>query len=316
MLQHADELSLLQAQIAYKKRMEAVMHELTVQETALQKKVSQLKEIMLREQKDVDRLENPSLATFFYHITGQMETVLTKERREAYAARVKYDAAIRELEAIQEDIRETQEDLKDLQDCDVRYEKVLEDIRFSMERTQDLDGTLLLEKETLLTYLTQQQRELEEAISAGTSALRTMAEIQQSLHSAKDWSTHENRGPAFWADHARQEKMDEAQKNVESLQLQLQRFNKELSDITIRPNLQPSIDRMLQFADSFFDTLLTDISVLEKIRHSCTLADQTREHILGVLRQLQNTLEEVRHKHANIRQEMDSIVLQAVNEAQ
>lgn len=314
MLQHADELSLLQAQIVYKKRLEAVMRELTAQETALQEKVRLLKQQLLMEEKDVEKLEGHSLAAFFYHVTGQMDAILDRERREAWAARIKYDTALRELDAIQEDIRETEEDLRDLQDCEERYTRQLTQLRESMESEQSREGALLLEKEQLVSHLSQQELELEEAIIAGTSALRTMASVQQDLNRAKDWSVFEARGAAFWADHARQERLEVARENVGLLQVQLQKFNRELSDVDIRGNLQVSIDRMLQFADAFFDELLTDAALSEKIRRSCTLADQTREHILGVLRQLQNSLEEVRHRHKRIRQEMDSIVLQAVNE--
>lgn len=313
MLQHADELSLLQAQIIYKKRLDAVMRELTAQESALQEKATQLKAHMLHEQQDVERLEKHSLAAFFYHVTGQMDAIMDKERREFYAARVKYNTVLRELEAVREDIAETRQDLEDLQDCEAHYARVLEQTRLAMETSSAPEGSVLLEKEQLLTYLKQQEEELQEAIIAGTSALRTMADLQQNLHSAKDWS-HETKTPAFWADHARQEQMDEAQENLEVLQVQMQRFNKELSDVTIRPNLQPSIGRMLQFADNLYDSLLEDATVSEHIRQSCSLADQTRECILGVLRQLQNTLEEVRHRQERIRQEMDDIVLRTVNE--
>lgn len=314
MLQHADELSLLQAQIVYKQRLEAVMRELTAQESTLLARVNTLKETLHQEQKDVERLEGRSLAAFFYHVTGQMDSMLTKERREAYVAQVRYDAAVRELEAVQEDIRETAQDLDDLRDCESLYQQKLEQVRVSMEQIPDQDGTALLEKEQMAVYYAQQEQELEEAITAGTSALRTMAEVQQNLHSAKDWSTHEHKSPAFWADHARQEQLDAAQENLELLQVQFQRFNKELSDVTIRPGLQPSIDRMLSFADNFFQDLLADMSIPERIAKSCSQADQTREHILGVLRQLQDTLEDTRQKQVTIRQEMDSIVLHAVNE--
>ena len=314
MPQHADELSLLQLQIAYKKRMEAVLRELTDQEKSLMEKTAHLETLMLREQKDVQRLEKPSLAAFFYQITGQMDAVMDKERREAYAARAKYDTAMRELDAIREDILETREDLKDLRDCEERYREKLSQVRQTMEAENNPEGADLLEKERTLAYLAQQGKELEEAITAGTSALRTMAELHQNLHSAKDWSSVESKTAAFWVDHARQEQMDEAQENVNRLQVQMQKFNRELSDVTIRPNLQPSIQRMLSFADYLFDALLSDHPVTERIIQSCTLADQTRECILSVLRQLQNTLEEVRHNHKKTRQEMDAIVLRTVNQ--
>jgi hypothetical protein len=314
MLQHADELSLLQAQIAYKKRMEAVLRELKEQEQSLAEKTTRLKAVMLQEQQDVQRLEKHSLSAFFYQLTGQMDAVMDKERREAYAARAKYDTAMRELDAVREDILETQEDLKDLQDCEERYQSKLTQIRMDLKTAAGPEGMDLLQREQRLSYLTQQEQELQEAIIAGTSALRTMADLKQNLHSAKDWSARESRTPAFWADHARHEQLEEAREHVDRLQIQMQKFNKELSDVTIRPSLQPSIQRMLSFSDFLFDGILSDMAVTERISQSCTLADQTRECILSVLRQLQNTLEEVRHNCKRTQQEMDEIVLHTVNE--
>ncbi|MBO7251180.1 MAG: hypothetical protein J6V25_01005 [Oscillospiraceae bacterium] len=314
MLQHADDLSLLQAQVEYKKRLDAVMSELTAQENALKIRLQDLKEIMLHAQKEVDRLEGHTLSAFFYNVIGQRDTVLTKERREAYAAQVKYTTALRELEAIQEDIRETTQDLEDLQDCEIRFSQKLEEKRQEMARENDADGSFLLEKGQLIQYLSNQERELEEAITAGTSTLRTMADIQQSLHRAKDWTAHEAIVPAFWTDHARQERIEHVQETVALLQIQLQRFNRELSDVTIRSNLGATIERMLKFADSFFDTLAAELGIPDKVRQSCSLADQTQEHILSILRQLQNALEEVRHDQVRTQQEMDRIVLRAINE--
>ena len=307
----AEELSLLQAQMVYKKRLDAVMQELKVQENGLLQKVAHLEQIKISEQQDLDRLERGSLAAFFYNFIGKREEMLNKERREAYAARVKYDAAVRELKAIQEDIWETEQDLQDLQDCEDRYAAKLEEARQAMSANHTPDGEALLEKEQETAYLKGQEQELEEAIEAGTAALRTLSDVLSNLNSAKDWSHFDVLGGGFLADMAKHEKLEEAQRNIEALQVQLQRFNKELSDVSIRSNLQVSIDRMLKFADFFFDGLLTDLTVLDRINHAYSQADQTRDHILGVLRQLQTTLEEVRHKQIRLKEDMDALVLNA-----
>ena len=304
-----DELSLLQAQITYKKRLEAVLKELESQRGPLQKKAAELEQIMLRERKDVDRLEGRSLAAFFYHMSGKMDEKLDIERREYYAARVKYDACARELEAIEQDIEATEEDLADLADCETRYAQAMEQKRQTIEAAGTPESEQLLKQESELTYLTSQERELEEAIAAGTAALRTTAEIMQTIESAKDWATFDLLGGGLLADFAKHDKLDDAQHMVEDLQVQLQRFNKELSDVTIRAYIQVSIDGMLKFADFFFDGLLADTAVLEKIKQALHQVEQTREDILTILRQLQDELEEVRHRHSNIQKNVDTLVL-------
>ena len=307
----AEELSLLQAQMVYKKRLESMMRELKNQEAVLLEKTAELEEKKRLEQLDVDRLEGGSLTSFFYNVIGKRDDMLNRERQEAYAARIRYDAARRELDAIQEDIAETEQDLQDLQDCEVRYAQMLEQVRHAMEANHTPDGEVLLQKEQESAYLKNQEKELEEAIESGTCALRTLSRVLSDLHSAKDWRSIDILGSAFLVDMARHEKMDEAQENMESLQVQLQEFNKELSDVSIRGRLQPGIDNMLKYADRIFETLSMDLSVKDSIRQVYSQLDIIREQILGILRQLQNTLEEVRHKQIRLKEEMNTMVLRS-----
>ena len=306
-----DDLSLLQAQLTYKKRLEAVLKELRSQQEPLQKRVSQLEQLMLRERRDVDRLEGRSLAAFFYHMSGKMDEKLDTERREYYAARVKYDASARELEAIEQDIEATEEDLADLADCEARYAKALEKKRLAVKAAGTPEAETLLKQEEKLSYLAAQERELAEAIEAGTVALRTTAEAMQIIETAKDWATFDLLGGGFLVDLAKHDKLDQGQKLIEDLQVQLQRFNRELSDVTIRSCLQVNIDGMLKFADIFFDGLLADSTVLNRIKQSLAQVSQTREDILIILRQLQDELEEVRHKHIRLKQDVDALILSA-----
>ncbi len=303
-----DELSLLQAQLTYKKRLEAMLQELRSQQTPLRKKTMELEQIMLREQKDVDRLEGHSLAAFFYHAVGKMEEKLEDERREYYAARVKYDACRRELEAIEQDIESTEEDLADLSDCEARYEQAKEEKRRAISAADLPEARALLTKEETLAALESQEQELREAIAAGTEALRTTADVLQNIESAKDWATFDLLGGGLLADLAKHERLDEAQKEVEQLQVQLQRFNKELSDVEIRANLQVSIKDMLKFADFFFDGIFTDAAVLDHIKQSHSQVEHTRERILIILRSLQDELENVRSKCQKLEKEVDALI--------
>lgn len=305
-----DELSLLQAQLTYKKRLEAMQKELCSQRDALQTKVTELKKIMVSEQKDVDRLQSPSLAAFFYYATGKIHEKLDEERREAYAARIKYDAALRELKAIEQDIEATEEDLQDLAHCETRYAQVIEEKRIAIESAGTPLSQELLDRERELTFLTSQERELEEAIAAGTAALRSANDVVISLKNAEGIGSIDFLpGSGFLADMAKHESLDEAQKTAEDMQVLLHRFNKELADVELRSELQVSIERLLKFSDFFFDHLLTDDTVFENIKKSHTQVDQARDLILGILRQLQNRLETVRHRQLKLKNDVNLLIV-------
>lgn len=304
-----DELSLLEAQLTYKKRLEAMATELRQQRTVLQQKVAMLEQKMISEKKDVDRLEGKSLAAFYYHAFGKKTEKLEGERREYYAARVKYDAAVRELKAVELDLECTEEDLLDLSNCEERFIRAVEAKRRAIEASGTTQSRDLLEKEQDLNFMKSQERELEEAIAAGTAALRVASDVVRSLKHVEGLGLFNKLGGGFLMDMAKQEVLDDAQKNVEQLQIQLQRFNKELADVKIRDNMAASVGRLLKFTDTYFENLVTVETPVDRLQESVKQVDETRDLLLGILRQLQSRLEEVRHRQVTMQEELNGLIL-------
>ena len=112
-------------QVAEKKSCEAKQKELTAQRDTLADCLKKLEKSKLAEQADVDRLEGHSLAAFFYQVIGKMDEKLDKERQEAYAARVKYDAALHDLSSVDADLKQIQNRLARLSDCESQYQAAL-----------------------------------------------------------------------------------------------------------------------------------------------------------------------------------------------
>jgi prefoldin subunit 5 len=109
--------------------------------------------------------------------------------------------------------------------------------------------------------------------------------------------------------HAHIQELDDAQKNVEQLQIQLQSFNKELSDVKFRDNLGAGMGRLLRFSDTYFENLLTVETPVERLKESIRQVDETRDLILGMLRQLQSRLEEVRHRQVTMQKELNRLIV-------
>ena len=122
-----EQLQKLQEHIARKRQLEAQVSELRTQRSTLSTRVRELEVIKMQEQADVDKLEGRSLAAFFYNVIGKMDEQLNKEREEAYAARVKYDAAARELTAVEDELARYEAELSGLRDCERQYDAVLQE---------------------------------------------------------------------------------------------------------------------------------------------------------------------------------------------
>lgn len=308
-MNHYDEqLRELQAQCTRKKKLEASAAELRTQRDTYRLRAQELEQSFQQQQADVDRLEGRSLSAFFYNVIGKMDEKLTQEKQEAYAARVKYDAAARELAGIEEDLHRCEAELESLQGCESRYEAVLKEKIQAVKKAGGDVAEQILKLEERTAYLESQKRELEEAISAGRAALTTADQIAGSLDSAEGWGTWDLFGGGLISDLAKHSHLDDAQASVEFLQSQLRRFKTELSDVTISADFQVNIDGFLRVADYLFDGIFADWTVLDQIHQSQAQIQNTRSQICNVLDYLHALMDQSAAEQADLRHELEELV--------
>ena len=306
-----EQLQNLQEQIVRKRQLEAQVSELRTQRSTLSARVRELEAIKMQEQADVDKLEGRSLAAFFYHVIGKMDEHLSKEQEEAYAAKVKYDAAARELSEVEEELARYEAELAGLRDSERQYDVVLKEKADAVKAAGGAAAEDILKTEERLAFLDSQSRELQEAVSVGSSALSTTNQVLSSLDSAEGWGTWDLLGGGLISDLAKHSHLDEAQGNIERLQSQLRRFKTELADVRISADMQVNVDGFLRFADYFFDGLFADWAVLDKISQSQERVRSTRHQIESVLSNLDGMQRSVEQEQAQLQNKLDLLVREA-----
>ena len=305
------ELQRLQSEIMEKQRTDAKLSDLLLQQSDLEKKTEELEKTMQKEQDDVDRLNGRSLAAFFYRATGKIGEKLTKEEAEAYAASVKYEAAKNELQAVSDDIDYCQRRLSQLQDCEQQYEKVLEEKTEQIKKSGVPDAGRIMNLENEIAFLETQQKEIQEAVTAGNRALDITRKILEDLDSAKNWSTFDLMGGGLIADMAKYDRLNKVQDKIQDLQAALRGFRTELADVTerISGDLHVEIGDFLHFADYFFDGLFTDWMVYDKINDSRGRTLRTRDQIQKILGQLNVMDNELCSKKEKLKEELEQTIL-------
>ena len=304
-------LQQLQEQAARRRKLISVTQELRRQRETFSAQVRELQDAMRKEQADVDRLEGRSLAAFYYNVIGRMDEKLDRERREAYEARVKYDAAARELAETAEELRRSEAELDALRGCEERYQAALEEKSQAVKAAGGADGEKLLELERHIAMLDSRKRELDEAVSAGTAALHTAENVLSSLDSAEGWGTWDLFGGGLISDLAKYGHLDEAQNAVEQLQSRLRRFKTELADVAICADIQVNVDGFLRFADYFFDNLFTDWAVLDHIHQSQEQVRDIRNQIGSILSRLESVLDATQRDRAQSKERLARLVREA-----
>ena len=307
-----DDLFALQQKVAQKPLLESKLYELHTQRRQYDNQVISLRVAFRKEQEDVEKLEGRSLANYFYQVIGKLDDKLDQERKEAYAAKVKLDAAERELAGIESDIKEIQEQITDVLVAEARYKDALELKRRQLKDSGTQVADQILSMEERIAALQAQKQEIREAISAGYSARSTADRILSELEDADGWNTWDILGGGGIITHmAKHSHLDEAQDLVQELQSQLRRFKTELADIQISANMQVNIDGFLRFADYFFDGLFADWAVGDKISQSLSSVSNTKSEINRMLDKLNDMERAVDQKIQQKKTKLEQFVVKA-----
>ena len=120
-----------------------------------------------------------------------------------------------------------------------------------------------------ITYL----REVNEAVVAGETAIRSLQAAREKLDSARNWgildilSGHKGGLISGFIKHSR---VNAAQSCIDQAKSDLMRFENELRDVQDMNYLNVEISGFLTFADFFFDGLMADLLVQSKIADART----------------------------------------------
>ena len=308
MINFDEQLSRLHGDVERYRRLEKERMELRTQIEELTALADELDAVRLEEQADVDRLEGKTLTAFFFNLVGNIDEKLDKERREAYAAKVKYDTVARELAAAKEDLARRDHDLSKISNCREQYTALLEKKKAAVKAAGGESGREILSLEESIAALESRAWELREALSAGRAAGETAERVQKHLDNAEGWGTWDMLGGGTLADLAKHSELDEAQRAVEALQGCLRRFRTELADVDISEDMQVNVEGFLRFADYFFDGFFTDWTVLDKIHQAQSQVEHVSGTIERVISRLDAMLEQTETERCRTKERIDALV--------
>ena len=238
--------------------MEAQWKDLQDQRAERDRRVMETGRVFRKEQDDVDRLEKGGLRALLLSLTGDREVRLSKERREALAAKLQYDQAQRDLEDLDGRIGVLLREKDGLRIDRIRRDALLEEKGELLKALGGETGARLARLDQQLDELEHQRREVGEAISAGRTAESALSAVLNSLDSAEDWGTWDMLGGGLFTTMAKHGHNDDARAGIDHAQRALSRFRTELADVRDMELPQVQVGEFATFADYFFDGIFVD----------------------------------------------------------
>ena len=293
------ELKDLRERIARLRRNTVRLETLRGQEAEALADAERLHRVWSAEQKDVEDLGRLSFASIAAKLSGRGEERLEREEAEACAARMKYDAAERQLAEIQQEIAGCEAELRADQGCEARFRQVLEEKREALK----LENSAAAERIIAL-----EERELEEARSAGEDVRRRLDQVLASLGSAENWGTWDVIGGGLLTDMMKYSRLDEAQHSMEQMQSALRRYRRELADVAALHIGDFRPDGFTWTLDVLFDNIFFDWSVLEQISNSRDRVEDLRRQVGRTQGQLNLEFNQVCRERDAVCRELDHLV--------
>lgn len=130
-------------------------------------------------------------------------------------------------------------------------------------------------------------KEIIEAIQAGERTLFYLEGAQSELASASNWGIADMLGLDMFGGIGKHMKVKAAKEKMEQAKVEIQSFQKELSDVHQNLNFTVNISEFLTFADFFFDGLIADWMVQSRIGDAKKQVDSAVFKVKSIIADLQ-----------------------------
>lgn len=218
------------------------------------------------EERDVARLESLSWPRILAALKGSRASDL--EREQAERDRARYEAAVARAHATADadEAASLKARLAALGDVEGRYAAALD----ARERwIRDHGEVVAVRLEDIARQrgrVSEEIREVEEAIAAGEAALQCLSHAAELLGSARSWSTYDTFfGGGFFADAMKYDRLDQVSASLRQAADAVRRFSRELVDVGVAALQTTEVGALGQAFDVFFDNLFSDFAVRERI---------------------------------------------------
>lgn len=293
------------------KHIKAHISEIDIQLKATYDKIKIMDGQLDKELEDINALESLSVKSIFYKTLGSKEEQLEKERQEYLELSLKYKEYKKETELMEYERGLLSKKLnsiplieKKLQELKIRRES---EILSSPNATLKHEFQELLHKMDVNIALA---KELEEAILEGQKSLKILSNIMAYLQKAEDWGRWDMYGDNRRAKYIKKQSIDQALRLLPSAQHQLNMLMRELADLGEREIiLKLDSVHFDKFRDFFFDNLISDWIIQQRIRNTLNNIEATTSHVKRIVLSLEQERKSVTQKLLSLNTKKESLIL-------
>lgn len=258
---------------------------------------------MLKELKDVDKLQRLSISSLLYMLMFKKDEMLYKEQKEYIEARSKVEECTKELNILIEEKKYVEGEIAKLGNVEKEYQEIFREKEDFIKSNLPEDNKRIIELSEDISINKSEAKELREAINEGDNLLNAIENLMESLNGARNWGTVDMLGGGLLSTHLKHQHIDEARDYMSEVKKYLGRFQRELKDVYSEKSLDINIGSFATFADYFFDSFFVDWYIQSSIKEALSNTSTLKGRIEDIIKDLKNALRRSENSLENLKKE-------------
>lgn len=280
--------------------------------TKAYKDLSKFEKLLDKEYNDWKQLESLSVKSLFHKVLGSKEEQIEKERQEYLQASLKFNGMKKTV-----DILEYEKSLLEKKIVDISLlQNKLKTLK--KQRAQELISSNSPSGKELKEVLRQidsqivLRNEVRRTTRTGGEASKILERMLNFLQQAKNWGNWDMMGKGRMASYNKHDAVDRARETAFQAKHILGKFQQDLYSVGAGSfTFDIRIDSLSSFTDIFFDNLISDWIIQQKIKNALSNVYSVQDKVNRILQSLENDLKKVEEKLIELDEAKEKIILSA-----
>lgn len=262
---------------------------------------------------DIENLEKLSVKGLFHQILGSKEEQIEKERQEYLQASLKYDEAKKSVELLEYERNLLQGKSENLSRIEKELNALIKKREKLLIESDSESGKKILDLLLIMDTHREFINNVSEAKNSGNEVVLLLDKMIQHLTQARSWGQWDMAGKQRGASYMKHNQIDRARDLSYHAKHLLVRFEDDLKQIygVQKFNLDIELDSFSRFTDIFFDNLISDWIVQQKIQNALSNVQSVRDKIIRFIQSMDVEINKATAKLSELESQRKKIIIES-----
>ena len=275
------------------------------------KQLDRLYKKLQKEFRDVEELEKLSMKGLFHNVLGNKDKQLEKERQEYLQASLKYNEAKNTIDLLEYEKKVLDDQVKNKAALEIEVQKLMKMREKELVAQAGSKGQEILQIILRVDQIEDRIDALRACHQNGQRIVQLLQNMEAHLQKAQNWGQWDMMGDRH-SGHYKSNAIDKARDLAYHVKNLIRRYEKDIYQLfgnTGHLGLDLQLEGFNRFTDVFFDNLISDWIIQQKIRHATSNVSAVHDRLVRVQQNLKSDEQEQSNLRSKLLEQRRQILL-------